>query len=102
MCITSIGVFFMENEQTRNLIVIRDRKTLDLEGITKLDSFDSKEFLLDTTLGYLHVTGSDLELGNMNMEKGLITIKGTIDSVHFMNKGKTTGNKENIFAKLFK
>lgn len=92
----------MENEQARNLIVIRDRKTLDLEGITKLDSFDSKEFLLDTTLGYLHVTGSDLELGNMNMEKGIITIKGTIDSVHFMNKGKTTSSKENIFAKLFK
>ncbi|MCH5171402.1 MAG: sporulation protein YabP [Erysipelotrichales bacterium] len=92
----------MENEQTRNLIVIRDRKTLDLEGITKLDSFDSKEFLLDTNLGYLHVTGSDLELGNMNMEKGLITIKGMIDSVHFMNKGKTSAGKENFFTKLFK
>ena len=37
----------MENMQTENLIVIKDRKNLDLSGITKLDSFDSKEFLLE-------------------------------------------------------
>lgn len=92
----------MENEQTKNLIVIKDRKTLDLDGITKLDSFDSKEFLLNTTMGYLHVTGSDLELGNMNMEKGLITIKGTIDGVKFMNKGKTGNAKDNFLSRLFK
>lgn len=92
----------MENEQGKSLIVIKDRKVLDLDGITKLDSFDSKEFLLDTTMGYLHVTGSDLELGNMNMEKGLITIKGNIDGVRFLNKGKTSSTKDNLLSRLFK
>lgn len=92
----------MENMQTENLIVIKDRKNLDLSGITKLDSFDAKEFLLDTTMGFLHVTGTELELGNMNMEKGLITIKGNIDGVKFMDKGKTSTTKESFLSKLFK
>lgn len=92
----------MENETSKNIILIKDRKVLELEGITKLDSFDSKEFLIETNMGYLHVTGSDLELGNMNMEKGILVIKGSIDGTRFINKNKTTSSKESFFAKLFK
>lgn len=95
----------MENNnlQSNNLIVIRDRKSLEIDGVTRLDSFDSKEFLLETNRGYLHVTGSELSLGSMNMDKGYLVIKGNIDSAKFVNKNKTgTNNKESFFSKLFK
>ena len=52
----------MENPQANNLITLRNRQTLDIEGVTKLDSFDSKEFMMDTNMGYLCVTGTDLAL----------------------------------------
>lgn len=88
------------NNQSSNLITIRDRKELDICGVTRVDSFDAKEFALDTNMGYLQVLGNDLALGSMNLEKGLLSIKGNIDSVKFVNKAKVT--KESFFSKLFK
>lgn len=92
----------MENPQANNLITLRNRQTLDIEGVTKLDSFDSKEFMMDTNMGYLCVTGIDLALGHMNLDKGMLSIKGTIDSVKFTSKNKANVIKESFLSKLFK
>ena len=37
----------IDNKQNQ-LVTIKDRKVLEIDGVKKLDSFDSKEFLLDT------------------------------------------------------
>ena len=89
-----------ENKQVQ-LITITNRKVLDIDGVKKLDSFDSKEFLIDTINGYVHVSGSDLSLGLMDMEKGKLTINGIVNSVSYLAKNRTE-SKESFFAKLFK
>ena len=43
-------------------VYLKDRKTLELTGIKKIESFDSLEFLIETSLGYLNIKGSDLAL----------------------------------------
>lgn len=43
-------------------VYLKDRKTLELTGIKKIESFDSLEFLIETSLGYLNIKGSDLHL----------------------------------------
>lgn len=90
----------MENNKSNSLIKVENRKNCILEGVTKLDSFDDKEFLLETIDGYLHIKGKNLSLGNMNMEEGKLTIQGNVDSLVYLNK---VANKEkNFFKKLFK
>ena len=90
----------MEENFNKSLIKIEDRKTCYLKGVKKLDSFDDKEFLLDTNQGFLHVRGKGLSLGKMNMEQGELCIEGTIDSVMFINK--TSGKEKNFLKKIFK
>ena len=34
-------------------VYLKDRKTLELTGIKKIESFDSLEFLIETSLGFL-------------------------------------------------
>ena len=51
--------------------------------------------------GYLHVKGVDLSLGTMDMDKGFLSIYGTIDSLSYLNKTKSD-KKEGFFTKLFK
>lgn len=51
--------------------------------------------------GYIHVKGEGLSLGTMDMEKGLISIFGRIDSLSFLAKSKSD-KKEGFFSKLFK
>ena len=33
-------------------ICLKDRKSLELTGVKKIESFDSYEFLIETSLGY--------------------------------------------------
>ncbi len=94
----------MENQEVvkpNQNISIKDRKVCEIEGVKKLDSFDDKEFLIDSVNGYIHVKGEGLSLGLMDMEKGLISISGKIDSLSFLTKSKFD-RKEGFFSKLFK
>ena len=81
-------------------IFLKNRKRMELKGVKKLDSFDKKEFLLDTNLGFLHVKGKDLSLGAMDMEKGELIIEGIINSLNYIDEAKE--KKEGFLKKLFK
>lgn len=84
----------------KHTIIIKERKSIIIEGVKKLDSFDKSDFLIDTTLGYLHVHGKDLSLSGMDMDKGHLSIEGTIDSLAYLNK--ESKKKEGFLKKLFK
>ena len=83
----------MEENIKKHCVSINERKEVFIDGILKLDSFDKNEFLISTSKGYLHITGKDLTLGNMDMEKGTLSINGSIDSVSYLNSS-TEQNKE--------
>lgn len=81
-------------------IIIKDRKTIIIEGVKKLDSFDKSDFLINTTLGFLHVHGKELALGGMDMEKGHLSIDGEIISLAYLDRENK--KKEGFLKKLFK
>ena len=82
-------------------VLIKDRKMMELSGVKQIDSFDSNEFLLETTLGWMLVSGKDLSLGKLDTEHGDVIIKGTIESLNYVSnkKGQERGS---IFNRLFK
>lgn len=83
-------------------ITIASRTSVELTGVTKLDSFDSDEFLIETILGHVHIAGQKLALGTMDLQKGILSIKGDrVDSVQYVGKTKDK-SKEGFFSKLFK
>ena len=82
-------------------ILIQNKERVALNGVTKLDSFNHEEFLIITELGYVHIKGNNLSLGFMDMEKGTLTINGTIESAAYVGKSKTDV-KESFLKKLFK
>ena len=49
-------------EVTNHNINIIDRHNITITGIVKIESFDSEEFLLETTLGPLGLKGRELEI----------------------------------------
>ena len=82
-------------------ITINERQNLLISGITKIDSFDNEEFLLETSAGPLGVKGKDLEIIKLDTYEGTIMIKGIIDGLTYLDSGKT--KKENsMITRLFK
>lgn len=98
----------MENNSIRfehtpfHNVYLKDRKHVELTGVKKIDSFDSLEFLIETSLGYLNISGTDLALVRLDQENNEVTIKGNIDSINYVSNKKTSKNKESMLNKLLK
>lgn len=88
-------------ELLNHSISITERQNIQISGITKIDSFDNEEFLLETSSGPLGIKGKDLEIIKLDTYEGTIMIKGVVDAFSYFDTGKS--KKENsIITKLFK
>ena len=89
-------------------VYLKDRKTLELTGIKKIENFDSLEFLIETSLGYLNIKGSDLALVRFDQENKIdcskkeVSIKGNIDAISYLSNKRTTKSKDSVLNKLLK
>ena len=82
-------------------IDINERKNIYLTGIKKLNSFDDKEFFVDSIMGSILIKGKNLELIKLDTFQGSLSIKGTIDSINYLDDLKKN-SKESIISRLFK
>jgi len=83
-------------------INITQRRNINLTGVKKIESFDDKEFLLETNMGYLLVKGIELEIVKLDTYQGDVAIKGKIDSLSYLESTNKKEKTESIFSKLFK
>lgn len=83
-------------------ISINERKNIIISGVKKIDSFDNEEFLMETTMGYMVIKGSDLEIIKLDTIQGNVSIKGKINSLVYMESANKKEKEDGIFSKLFK
>ena len=84
-------------------INIVERKTILVTGVKKIESFDNEEFLMETTLGYLVIKGSELEIIKLDTYQGNVSIKGHVDSLGYFETSSLKKEKDNSFlTRLFK
>ena len=83
-------------------LVINNRKTSTVTGVTDVLSFDLNEILLETEQGMLMVKGANLHVNRLSLEKGEVDISGGIDSLAYSDLQGHGKAQENLFAKLFR
>ena len=83
-------------------ITITERKNLSITGVKKIESFDDEEFLMETNMGFIVIKGESLEIVKLDTYQGNVSIKGTINSLSYMENKNTKGKEESVFNKLFK
>lgn len=89
------------NKVNNHTLFLKDRRELCITGVKNVRSFDSLEFLIETSLGMLHIVGHSLVLGKMDTEGETLEIKGNIASITYLQK-ETVTEKESFIKKLFK
>lgn len=98
---------FYENRETStrvqndHFVKLNNRKNLEITGVKEVDSFDNEEFLLETVMGYLIVRGQNLQLKNLDVGEGLVTIKGKIYELSYVDE-QNQEKAKGFFSKLFK
>lgn len=83
-------------------VSIAERKNILVTGVKKIESFDNEEFFMDTTLGFLVIKGSGLEIIKLDTYQGNVSIKGNVDSLSYVNKDMKKEKEESFLNKLFK
>src|SRR5574344_1658264 len=72
-------------------VSIIDRKNIIITGVKKIESFNDKEFLLETTMGFMTI--------KVDTYQGNVSIKGIISSLIY---SENTKKEESLLSKLFK
>lgn len=91
-----------EIENFNHGIQINERKNLIVTGVKKLESFDNKEFFLESIMGYILIKGEGLELIKLDTFQGTLSIKGKINSFNYLDNGGKKAGNESVLSKLFK
>ena len=98
---------YYENKETINrtqkehAVKLNNRKELEITGVKEVDSFDNEEFLLETVMGFLIIRGQNLQLKNLDVTEGVVSIKGKIYEFSYVDEQQQEKAK-GFFSKLFR
>ena len=82
-------------------IVIKERNHIDICGVREVVSFDEVSVLMVTTGGEMTVEGSDLKIGALDTDRGLVSIDGKINAVIYEDPNEDSA-KRGILGRMFK
>lgn len=93
----------MEEKQTQKVhkIILNNRRTGIINGVSDVLSFDISEILLETEQGMLMLKGTDLHVNRLTLEKGEVEIEGQIDSLTYSDISASK-HGESLLTRLFK
>ena len=90
------------NNSFNHGLTITERKNLIISGVKKIESIDNQEFLMETTLGFLVIKGSELEIIKLDTYQGNVSIKGRVDSLMYLDENLKKDKDSSLLNKLFK
>ena len=83
-------------------LLLNNRRTGTVSGVTDVISFDIAEILLETEQGMLTIKGADLNLNRLSLEKGDVDIEGRIDSMDYSEVTDFHKTGASLLGRLFK
>ncbi len=84
------------NQRPHN-IIMENRKSLSVSGVTDVESFDEQTVVLYTDMGQLTIRGSELHLERLNTDAGDVGVTGNIYGLLYTNDSGKGGFLNRIF-----
>lgn len=79
-------------------IIIENRKTINLSGVSECMGFDDETISLNTKLGKLTIKGAGLHIQSFDTSTGELTAEGRIHAVAYT----TNDSKQSFLSKIFR
>ncbi len=84
--------------QVPHQLIVQDRQQLEMTGVSDVDNFDDTVIVAYTPLGELTLRGSQLHIKRLDLDCGVLSVEGCIDSVQYAEVRKNGG----FFTRLFR
>ena len=85
--------------EKKHNFILNDRKELKLDGILSVVSFQEDSAELETNFGFCQITGKNLHMARLDLEKGEAEMTGEFESVYY--PPSLGEQKKGFFQKLF-
>ena len=82
-------------------LMLENRQNGRITGVKDIKSFDEKEILLFTQAGTLVIKGEQLQVKQLDLEKGEVDLEGKVDSLTYLSKN-TDNRDESLFRRMFR
>ena len=80
-------------------VILEDRKSLMITGVSDVDSFDDQTITVYTEMGEMTIRGSGLHIGKLSLETGELNITGNIAALGYSDNRENQGG---FFSRMFK
>ncbi len=80
-------------------VILEDRKSLMITGVSDVDSFDDQTITVYTEMGEMTIRGSGLHIGKLSLETGELNITGNIAALGYSDNREKQGG---FFSRMFK
>lgn len=64
-------------------VIMEDRHSLTVSGVSDVDSFDEQTVIVFTDMGELTIKGDDLHINRLSLEMGELLVEGQIWSLTY-------------------
>ncbi|MCC5911242.1 MAG: sporulation protein YabP [Clostridiaceae bacterium] len=88
--------------QRGHSVVLESREKLSVSGVEHVNNFNSELVVLETIAGVLTIKGENLDVSNLNIENGNVSIGGTVYSMVYSDKESLATKSSGFFSKMFK
>ncbi len=84
-------------------IKLSNRRKMELTGVSKVNTFDDEEIILETSMGYLNIVGQEMHISMLNLDEGRLMIEGSITGIEYKAQGSDLKTKgKSILNRLIK
>jgi sporulation protein YabP len=85
-------------QKKNHVINIENRKNLSLSGVLSVENFNDKSVNINTSYGLMYIEGSGLVVNKFNIDDGMLSIDGQINSIKYIERAEKVG----FFKRIFK
>ncbi|MGI6065102.1 MAG: sporulation protein YabP [Bacillota bacterium] len=93
------------SEQKLHQISLVNREEFKMKGVTKVETFDDVEIILETNMGPLSLRGENLHINQLNLETGDLSVIGQVKAIQYLEAQgvkAAKGKGKNILDRLLK
>lgn len=69
--------------ENRHRMIIDERTSLMLNGVTNVDSFDESHIELSGSFGGIDIEGEEMKIAALDLDEGKISVNGMINAVTY-------------------
>ncbi len=87
----------MKENRENQSVSLTDRSSAVVTGVEEVISYDENNIVVSTSLGQLTLDGRGLNIVQLNLNDGIITVEGKIDAFYYMEQRE----RRSLFCRIF-